>query len=169
MNPATTTEEAQDDNDTRVERTSDREIVVTRIVNGPADLVFDAWTQAELFQRWWVPKSLPMTLVGCEIDARVGGGYKLTFDFDGSTMDFHGRYLEVDRPTRLVWTNEEGDGEATVTTVTFEETDDGRTRIVYRDRYPSAEALEEGAGSTDAMPEALAQLDDLLAALGEAA
>lgn len=169
MNPATTTEGAQGEHETKVERTSDREIVVTRIVNGPAEFVFDAWTKAELFQKWWVPRSLPMTLVGCEMDARVGGAYKLTFDFDGSTMDFHGRYLEVDRPTRLVWTNEEGDGEDTVTTVTFEATDDGRTLIVYHDRYPSAEALEEGAGSTDAMPEALAQLDDLLATLDETA
>ncbi len=169
MNPATTTEATQAENQATMERTSDREMVVTRIVNGPPDLVFDAWTKPELFQRWWVPKSMPMTLVGCEMDARAGGGYKLTMEFDGSTMDFYGRYLQVDRPTRLVWTNEEGDGEATITTVTFEETADGRTRIVYHDLYPSKEALEAGVGSTDAVPESLAQLDDLLATLNEAA
>ncbi len=169
MNPAATTDVTNTENQTTVERTSDREIVVTRVVNGPPELVWEAWTTPELFQRWWVPKSLPMTLVACKIDARIGGGYKLTFDFDGSTMDFYGRYLEVEPPHRLAYTNEEGEGEPTITTVTFEATDDGRTRVVYHDRYPSAEALEEGAGSTDAMPESFAQLAELLATLAEGA
>lgn len=169
MNPPTATEATQAENQATVERASEREMVVTRIVNGPPDLVFDAWTKAELFQRWWVPKSMPMKLVGCEIDARAGGGYKLTFEFDGATMDFYGRYLEVDRPKRLVWTNEEGEGDATITTVTFDETADGKTQIVYHDLYPSKEALEEGIGSTEGVPESLAQLDDLLATLNEAA
>ncbi len=44
-------------NPTRVERKSERELVVTRTVNAPARLAFEAWTKAELFRRWWVPKS----------------------------------------------------------------------------------------------------------------
>jgi uncharacterized protein YndB with AHSA1/START domain len=126
--------------------------------------VFDAWTKAELLQQWWVPKSFPFTLLSCETDPRVGGKYRLTFGSEGSTMDFFGRYLEFLPPTRLVWTNDEGDGEATITTVTFEEIG-GKTRVVLRDLYPSKEALEEGSGSTNAMPESLAQLDELLATL----
>lgn len=164
MDATTASEPTQGENDASVERTSERELVVTRTVNGPARLVFDAWTKAELLQRWWVPKSFPIELLSCETDPRVGGTYRLTFGAEGSTMDFFGRYLEVTPPTRLVWTNEEGDDEATITTVTFEETD-GKTRVVLRDLYPSKEALEDGSGSTYAMPESLAQLDDLLASL----
>jgi uncharacterized protein YndB with AHSA1/START domain len=164
MEATTASKPTLNENEGTVERTSERELVVTRTVNGPAHLVFDAWTKAELLQQWWVPKSFPITLLSCETDPRVGGRYRLTFGSEGSTMDFFGRYLEVTPPTRLVWTNEEGDVEATITTVTFEETD-GRTRVVVHDLYPSKEALESDSGSTYAMPESLAQLDDLLATL----
>ena len=144
-----------------VERASERELVVTRTVNAPARVVFDAWTKPELFERWWVPKSFPFSLLSCEMDVRVGGKYRLVFPHEGSTMEFFGRYLEVEPASRLVWTNDEGDGE-TITTVTFEETD-GRTRVVVHDLYPSEEALE--SGGTHAMPESLEQLDELLATL----
>src|SRR5690349_6527300 len=138
-----------------VQRTSERETVVTRTVNGPARLVFDAWTRAELLERWWTPKSFPIELLSCETDPRVGGTYKLTFGYEGSTFDFFGRYLEVTPPTRLVWTNDEGDEGGQVTTVTFEETD-GRTRLVIHDLYPSKEALDAAiaSGSTSGMAEA---------------
>jgi uncharacterized protein YndB with AHSA1/START domain len=158
-------EAASHKNQTTVERTSDRELVVTRTVNGPARLVFKAWTEAELFRQWWVPKSYGLNLLSCEIDARVGGGYRLVFKHEDSTMEFFGKYLEVTPPSRLVWTNEEGDGGITVTTVTFTESA-GKTVVVLRDLYPSKEALDAQSGSTGAMPEAFDQLDDLLAKLG---
>ena len=60
-------------NRTTVERKSERELVVTRIVNGPARFVFEAWTKPELFKQWWVPKSMGMFLRSCEMDVRVGG------------------------------------------------------------------------------------------------
>lgn len=150
-------------NDATVERRSERELVVTRTVNGPARIVFEAWTRPELFKRWWVPRSFPISLLSCEMDVRVGGGYRLVFGHEGSTMEFFGRYLEVTPHSRLVWTNDEGDAGGTVTTVTFEETE-GRTLVVVHDLYPSKEAIE--SGSTSAMPEALEQLDELLADLG---
>lgn len=150
-------------NDTRVERKSDCEVVVTRTVNAPARLVFEAWTQAELFRRWWVPKSYGLNLVSCEMDVRVGGRYRLAFLHEGSTMEFFGTYLEVTPHARLVWTNEEGDAGQTVTTVTFEE-NAGKTWLVVHDRYPSKEAVD--TGSAGAMPEVLDQLDELLATLG---
>jgi Uncharacterized conserved protein len=71
-------------NRTTVERKSDREVVVTRTINGPARIVFEAFTKAELLKRWWVPKSMGMTLLSCEVDARVGGKYRLVFDYGGS-------------------------------------------------------------------------------------
>jgi len=149
-------------NRTGVERKSERELVVTRTVNAPARLVFEAWTKAELFRRWWVPKSYGLTLLSCEMDVRVGAQYRLVFRHEDSTMEFFGTYLEVTPHSRLVWTNEEGDNGKTVTTVTFDE-NAGKTLLVVHDRYPSKEALD--SGSTGAMPEALDQLDELLASL----
>ncbi len=155
---------------TTAERKSERELVVTRTLNGPVRLVFKAWTQAELFQRWWVPKSAGLTLLSCDLDVRVDGVYRLVFKHPaaGEPMAFHGRYLEVTPQSRLVWTNEEAGGFGQVTTVTFEEKA-GRTHVVMNDLYPSKEALDEAiaSGSTSGdMDETFNQLDELLAALG---
>jgi uncharacterized protein YndB with AHSA1/START domain len=152
-------------NRTTVERKSERELVVTRTVNGPARIVFEAWTKPELFKRWWVPKSAGLSLLSCEMDVRVGGGYRLVFSHNGSTMEFFGRYLEVTPHSRLVWTNEEGGEGGAVTTVTLEEKG-GKTLVVVHDLYPSKEALDRGAGSTDGMGETFDQLDELLVTLG---
>jgi uncharacterized protein YndB with AHSA1/START domain len=150
---------------TKVERRSERELVVTRTVNGPARLVFEAFTTPDLFRRWWVPRSYGLALLSCEMDVRVGGGYRLVFPHQDATMEFFGTYLEVTPHSRLVWTNEEGDGGVTVTTVTFDEID-GSTLVAVHDLYPSKEAADAAAGSTGAMPEALDQLDELLVSLG---
>ena len=89
---------------TTVERKSDRELVVTRTFNGPARLVFEAWTQPELFKRCWVPKSAGMSLVSCELDVRVRGKYRLVFNHPAAPepMEFFGRYLDVTPHSRLV-------------------------------------------------------------------
>ena len=147
---------------TTVVRKSDRELVVTRTINGPARLVFEAWTRPDLFKRWWAPKSMGMTLISCEMDVRVGGGYRLKF---GEGMDFFGRYLEVVPHSRLVWTNEESGEDGPVTTVTFEE-QGGKTLLVLHELYPSKDALDAaGTGAADAMGEMLEQLDELLVEL----
>src|SRR5215216_6137241 len=124
-------------NRTAVERTSDREFVVTRTFDAPARLVFEAWTKPELLKRWWAPKSIGTSLLCCEVDARVGGSYRLGFGQGATeTMAFFGKYLEVKPHSRLVWTNEEGDGGEAVTTVTFEE-NAGKTLLVLRELHPS--------------------------------
>jgi uncharacterized protein YndB with AHSA1/START domain len=148
-------------NRTTVERRSDREVVVTRTFDAPARLVFQAWTTAELFTQWWVPRSMGMTLHSCQMDVRVGGGYRLNF---GDGMDFFGKYVEVTPYSRLAWTNEESGAAGSVTTVTFTEKD-GRTLLVLSDLYPSKEAFEAAGGAADAMNETFAQLDELLAGL----
>ena len=151
-------------NGTTVERKSERELVVTRTFNGPARIVFEAWTKPELFRRWWAPKSMGMSLRSCEMDVRVGGRYRLEFEPDA--MAFFGMYLEVTPPSRLVWTNEEGGEGGPVTTVTFEEKG-GKTLLVMHELYGSKEALDAaGAGAADAMVETFAQLDELLVTLG---
>ena len=149
-------------NRTTVERRSDRELVVTRSFDAPARLVFEAWSKPELFKRWWVPKSMGMTLHSCEMDVRTGGRYRLNF---GDGMDFFGRYLEVTPPSRIVWTNEESGPDGSITTVTLEETN-GKTLLVMTELYPSKEALDAaGTGAADATHETFAQLDELLVAL----
>jgi uncharacterized protein YndB with AHSA1/START domain len=154
---------------TTTERTSDRELVVTRTVNGPARLVWEAWTRPDLFQRWWTPKSFGITLISYEADVRTGGSYRLVMGHPAfeKPMAFFGRYIEVTPPSRLVWTNEEGDDEGAVTTVTFEEKD-GATRLVVHELYPSKESLDEAlaSGSTGGWPEQFEELDNLLATLG---
>lgn len=166
---ATTQSDPVERHNATAERTSERELVVSRTINAPAHVVFDAWTRAELFERWWVPKSFPVSLLSCELDVRVGGRYRLVFGQKGSTMEFFGTYLEVIPRSRLAWTNDEDDS-GPLTTVTFEETG-GRTLVVVHDRYPSKEALDDAiaSGSTGitAMPESLEQLEELLVTLGE--
>jgi len=153
-------------NHTTVERKSERELVVTRSFNGPARIVFEAWTKPELFKRRWVPKSTGMSLLSCEMDVRVGGKYRLVFGNDASKpMEFFGRYIEVTPNSRLVWTNDESDDGA-VTTVTFEEKG-GKTLLVLHELYPSKEALDGAiAGMEGGMPEQFEQLDELLVTLG---
>jgi uncharacterized protein YndB with AHSA1/START domain len=158
-------------NRTAVERKSDRELVVTRTFNASARLVFDAWTKPDLFKRWWVPKSAGMSMVSCELDVRTGGKYRLVFAVGGSKqMEFFGKYIEVIPPSRMVWTNDEDDEGGAVTTVTFEEKG-GQTLLVVHELYPSKEATDAAlaSGSTEAMPETLDQLDELLVTLGMSA
>ena len=154
-------------NPTTTERKSDRELVVTRTFNGPARIVFEAWTRPELFKRWWVPKSTGMSLLSCEMDVRVGGRYRLVFRHDAfpEPMAFFGRYLEVTPHSRLVWTNDEGGG--AVSTVTFDERG-AETLVVVHDLYPSKEALDGAiaSGSTGGFSEQFEQLDELLVSLG---
>ena len=150
-------------NRTTVARKSERELVTTRTFNGPARLVFEAWTKPELFRQWWVPKSMGMSLLSCEMDVRVGGKYRLVFAHEASESTFFGSYLEVTPHSRLVWTNEESD-EGSVTTVTFAEKG-GKTLLVMHELYPSKEALD-ASGSVDGMPETLDQLDELVVTLG---
>jgi uncharacterized protein YndB with AHSA1/START domain len=152
-------------NGTMVERKSERELVVTRTFNGPARLVFEAWTKPELLKRWWAPKSLGMSLLSCEADVRVGGTYRFVFGHDASkTMAFFGRYIEVTPHSRLVWTNEEGDGGEAVTTVTFDEKD-GKTLLVLHELHPSKEAVDDAIGFGEGLRETFEQLDELLVTL----
>ena len=155
-------------NPTTVERKSERELVVTRTFNGPARIVFDAWTKPELFMRWWVPTSSGLSLISCELDVRVGGKYRLEFRHPQAPepFAFYGRYLEVTPHSRIVWTNEEAGEGGQITTVTFEERD-GKTYLVMHDLYPSKEALDAAiaSDSTGAPAEQFEQLDEILATL----
>lgn len=151
-------------NQKNAERKSERELVSSRPINGPSRLVFEAWTNPDIFKKWWVPKSIPITLVSCDMDVRTNGTYRLVFSAGGQTAEFFGRYLEVTPQSRLVWTNEEGGTDsATITTVSFEDVN-GATLVTVHDLYASKDALDTAIAteSTGAMPEQLEQLDRLL-------
>jgi uncharacterized protein YndB with AHSA1/START domain len=156
-------------NRTTVERKSDRELVVTRTFNAPARIVFAAWTTPELLMRWWAPKSFGVSFLSCEADVRAGGTYRFVFRAPTSDqpMAFFGKYVEVTPPSRLVWTNEEGNEGGSVTTVTFEESG-GETRVIMLDLYPSKQALDDAIASqaTSGFGETFEQLDELLVTLG---
>ncbi|MFM2370557.1 MAG: hypothetical protein RIS85_279 [Pseudomonadota bacterium] len=151
---------------TSIERRGNCELVVTRTFNAPPAIVFKAWSEPELFKRWWMPKSASgVLLVSCEMDVRTGGKYRLEFAAgDAGTMVFYGKYLEVVPDERIVWTNDEGE-EGAVTTVTFED-QGGMTLLHFHEVYPTQEALEEALeGSAAALPEQMQQLDELLVGL----
>ena len=153
-------------NRTQVERTSDRELTVTRLFDAPRELVFKAWSDAAIFRKWWVPESVEgVELVGCEMDVRTGGKYRLEFAMGDQTMAFFGKYLDVVPNERIVWTNDEGQDDGQVTTVTFADEGAG-TLVTFHETYPSAEALGEAmAGSAAGLPEQFDQLADLLATI----
>ena len=167
MDARSETQSTATKNRTTVEQKSERELVVTRTVNGPARIVFEAWTKPELLKQWWVPKSCGAILLSCETDVRVGGSYRFVFRFGESTMAFFGKYLEVIPHTRLAWTNDEAGEAGSVTTVTFEEKA-GKTLVVLHELYPSKAALEAAvaSGEKSGMDETFDQLDELLVTLG---
>jgi len=155
-------------NRTTVERKGTRELLVTRLFDAPPSMVYQAWSQPELFQRWWMPRSASgISLLSCDMDVRTGGKYRLEFGTGGSdSMAFYGKYLEVVPNERIVWTNDEGE-EGAITTVTFED-QGGKTLLRFHEIYPSAAALEEALqGSAATLPEQLAQLAQLLAGIGD--
>jgi uncharacterized protein YndB with AHSA1/START domain len=153
-------------NPTNVERTSDRELSITRLFDAPVAMVFKAWSDPSLFRRWWVPAGFGINLVGCDMNVRTGGTYRLEFAAGDQTMTFHGRYVDVVPDEKIVWTNEEGEGDGQVTTVTFEDRG-GQTLVTYRDSFASEAALEEAMnGAAKGLPQQFEQLAELLAAEG---
>lgn len=148
-----------------VERISDRELIVTRTISGPASRIFQAWARPDLFRRWWAPASFGLTIVAYDADVRTGGTYRLELAHPAAeqTMAFFGKYLEVVPDRRIVWTNDEGDQDGPVTSVRFEDRD-GDTIVTINDLYPSRESLDAAiaSGGTSGWGEQLAQLDALL-------
>ena len=154
-------------NATSVERKGDRELVVTRTFDAPPRIVFKAWSDPELFRKWWVPKGAPMTLLSCDMDVRTGGKYRLEFGAGDQSMKFFGKYLDGVPDGRIVWTNDESDEEGAVTTVTFED-QGGQTLLTFHELYPTREALEEAmTGAAAGLPGQLDQLDELLSTISE--
>jgi uncharacterized protein YndB with AHSA1/START domain len=162
-------------NQTSMELEGDREIVITRTFNGPARIVFEAWTRPELVKRWWAPRSLGVSVVACDASVRVGGGYRYVLRLDtGSEFAFSGKYIEVTPHSRLVYTQvfeptasgaNPGDAELTIT-VTFDE-HDGKTQLVSHSLCRSKDVRDSilASGMEHGMRETMDQLDELVESL----
>jgi uncharacterized protein YndB with AHSA1/START domain len=158
---------------TSLDRVSDRELVIARTFNGPARIVFDAWTKPELVRRWWAPQSLGASIVSCDAEVRVGGHYRYVLQpGKGSTIAFSGTYSEVTPHTRLVYTSyfepdgrpRTSDADAVVVTVTFVE-QGGTTRMTARELYPSKAVLDGAiaSGMERGVHVTMDQLEELVA------
>ena len=162
--------EAAPVNQTSMELVGDREIVIARTFNGPARIVFDAWTKPELVRLWWAPKSRGVSVVGCDADVRVGGNYRYVLrPATGDEIAFSGKYTEVTPHSRLVYTQifepMAGAGEVIVT-VTFDERD-GKTTVTSRLLYESVEDRDGHlqSGMESGMRESIDRLGELLTTL----
>ena len=135
---------------------SDREVKIERVYDAPRELVFRAYTDPGLIVKWWGPSHLTTTVE--QMDVRPGGTWRyVQRDPDGNVYGFHGEYLEVDPPSRLVSTFEfEGaPGNTIVDRATFEDLN-GKTRLIVVSSTDNPEALkgmldsgmQEGANET---------------------
>ena len=162
-------------NQTTLELKGDREIVITRTFNGPAQIVFDVWTKPELVERWWAPKTIGAGMIRCTADVRTGGRYRYVFRHrTGADMAFSGEYIEVTPNSRLVYTQffepsaagvNAGDVPVTVT-VTFDE-ENGRTNLVSTSLCPSKDIRDMiiATGMEKGMRETFEQCEELIATL----
>ncbi|MGC2695073.1 MAG: SRPBCC family protein [Candidatus Angelobacter sp.] len=149
----------------KVSTPTEREIVVTRVVDAPRHLVFEAWTNPKHLPRWLLgPEGWTMTV--CEVDLRPGGKWHFMWrKSDGTEMAMHGVYKEVTPPERLVsiesWG---GDWPETVNTLTLAE-ERGKTTITTAILYPSQEARDSAlkTGMTKGMSISFDRLEEYLA------
>lgn len=145
---------------------TDREVVITRVVDAPRGMVFDAYTKPDLVRRWLLgPPGWTMPV--CEIDLRVGGKYRYVWEnADGQRMAMGGTFTEIVRPSRMVatqvfdedWTG----GETLVTTEIVEK--NGKTTITTMVRYASREARDAAlqTGMAEGMEAGYQRLEELL-------
>lgn len=83
---------------------SDRELVLTRLIDAPRDKLFRAWTEPELMKQWFTPR--PWTTPVIEVDLRPGGSNLIVMRGpDGTEFPNRGVYLEIVKNERLVFTD----------------------------------------------------------------
>jgi uncharacterized protein YndB with AHSA1/START domain len=147
------------------------QILVTREFDAPKHLVYKAWTTPELVAKWWTARRGQAREM--EIDLRVGGRWRYVMDADnGEEVAFHGEYREIVPNERLVSTEvyegaplppEDLEASATVNTLTFDESDGGRTKVTMLIQCPSHEIREAiiASGMEDGLQDALELLEEV--------
>ncbi|MFN3577644.1 MAG: SRPBCC family protein [Tabrizicola sp.] len=122
------------------------DLVLTRDINAPRDIIWMCWTTPEHLVHWFVPR--PHRVTACELDVRVGGALNTTFDVDGTLMENKGVYLEVAPNEKLVFTDAYTVGwkpapEPFMTAiVTFEDIGGGRTKYTAIARHRNADTAK---------------------------
>lgn len=143
---------------------ADREIVVTRVLDAPRELVFAAFTEREHIEQWWAPKGATTH----EMDVKPGGVWRYSQPArDGSLSPFKIKFVELDRPARLVYdygTGAENGPEPVRTTVSFEE-EDGKTKVTLQLLFATAAERKQAVkyGAIVGAMQALENLADYLA------
>jgi uncharacterized protein YndB with AHSA1/START domain len=151
-------------NETTYTTPSDREILGTRVVDAPRELVWEAWTNPEHVPHWLLgPEGWTMPV--CEIDLRPGGAWHFVWRrSDGTEMEMRGEYREVEPPERLVHTESwGGDWPETLNTLILSE-EDGKTTMAQTVLYPSKEARDAAlaTGMTKGASISFERLDEYL-------
>ena len=136
----------------KIERPSDRELVISRTFNAPRVLVWQAWSQCEHLQQWWAPADWALPV--CKMDFRPGGVWHYCMKGpgpNGTEMESWGRtvFCEIVEPERIVYVDAFSDAAGNVAegmpemaiTVTFTETD-GQTQVISRTEFATAADLE---------------------------
>ena len=147
---------------------SEREIVISRVLDAPRSLVFDVWTDPIHVGEWYGPRGF--TITTHKMDVRPGGTWNFVMH-GPEDVDYQNRiiFIEVDRPYRLVYSHagEEGEPSQFQVTLTFEE-HDGKTLLTMRSLFESAadrdrvveehHAIEGGNQTLDRLQERLARM-----------
>ena len=147
------------------ESTRNREISLSSTVNGPKEMVFEAFSQVEHLSNWWGPNGFTTTTLS--FDFRPGG----VWDFimhgpDGQDWPNWIQYLEIDQPDRLVFRHGEhsDDPESFLSTVTIVE-HDGKSEITLRTLFNTSEQRDravEQIGAIEGGKQTLARLADFV-------
>lgn len=145
---------------------SDREIVMTRVIDAPREAVFDAWTNCEHLPHWMGPAIMEM--IACQIDLRVGGSWRFVWRGpDGFEFGMSGVYLEIDAPERLVSTESMDGFPGETQSVLVLTEQDGKTTITNTVVYPSKEVRDTllESGMKDGVAEGYDRLEARLGQL----
>jgi uncharacterized protein YndB with AHSA1/START domain len=157
-------------NELIVDRRSDLELVVSRVFDAPARIVYTAFTKPEHMKRWWAPKGFGVVMYECDIDLRVGGKFRYVFGREGEPkMAFSGEFTEVVPNQKIVSTQlfeQMPQAGIAIVTATFTEID-GATTLELLQTFPTKAALDGAVatGMTDGMKLTFQQLAALCAEL----
>lgn len=140
----------------------DREIVISRVVDAPRALVFDAWADPEQIQAWFGPEGLEIETK--EIDLRPGGVWR--FDMvgaDGTRYDNRMVFLRIEEPSLIEiehGSDKDDDPGKFRMLVTFDEQENGKTALTLRQMHPSKERRDFtiGFGAVEYGGQTLAKL-----------
>lgn len=148
-----------------------QELFIIREFEAPREMVFRAYTEAELYEQWVGPDDLTMTVE--KMDAVDGGSYRFVHERDGHKYAFHGVYHEVLAPERFIGTFEFDGlperGHVIMGTTKFEDLGGGRSRIVHQSVFQSV-ADRDGmiqSGMERGVVQGYEKLDGLLATLND--